>query len=283
MIDLIIVGGGPAGLSAALYVLKAGFSVKIFAKDNGALDKAEKINNYLGFNDINGRELLDICKRHAVGLGAEINTDEVTGITWNDSFDITTPSYREQGKAVLIAAGMQRKKPSFKGFDKYEGNGVSFCAVCDAFFYRGKNVAVIGSGEFALKEIQELNAAKNIFLLTNGEELSAAFPENITIYGNTINELFGNERIEGIRFSDGKEILIDGLFMALGTADASAFAKELGLIMQNGKIAVDENMKTSLNGVFAAGDCTGGVMQVSTAVGDGAKAGLSAVKYLRKL
>lgn len=283
MTDLIIIGGGPAGLSAALYVLRAGFSVKIFAKDNGALNNAEKIGNYLGFSDIGGKELLSLFRKHAAGLGAEINTDEVTGITWDDNFTVTTPSCKEQGKVVLIASGMQRKKPLVKGFEKYEGNGISFCAVCDAFFYRGKNVAVMGNGEFALKEIQELKAAKSISLLTDREEISAVFPDDVRVYNSTVKELFGNERLEGVRFSDGNEILTDGLFMAQGTADAGAFAKELGLVIKNGKIAVDENMKTSLNGVFAAGDCTGGIMQVSAAVGNGAKAGLSAVEFLRKL
>lgn len=285
MTDLIIIGGGPAGLSAALYVLRAGFSVKIFAKDLGALQNAEIIDNYLGFDEsVSGMELLEKSKRQVIRKGAQIYTDEVVSLSWNNVFEITTPSGKENSRAVLIASGASRKKLKISGLDKFEGSGVSYCAVCDAFFYRGKDAAVVGGGEFALNEVNELiNAAKSVSLLTNGEEISAMFPKTVKIYNERITEVFGKERLEGVRFADGKEINVDGIFIAYGTADAGALARELGLALKNGKIAVDENMKTSLAGAFAAGDCTGGVMQVSVAVGEGAKAGLSAVEFLRKL
>lgn len=285
MCDLIIIGSGPAGLSSALYVLRAGFTVKIIAKDGGSLQKAEKIENYLGFETpVTGSDLLKMGKNQVKRLGANIINDEVTGISWNGGFIVSTPSVKEKAKAVIIATGAVRKAVSVPNLSEFEGAGVSYCAVCDAFFYRGKNVAVLGSGEFALNEVKELlGIANSVSLLTNGTEINADFPESVKIYPQPIKEIIGDTTLQGVRFNDETVLPLDGLFVAFGTADASALAKELGLALKNGKIAVDENMRTSLKGAFAAGDCVGGVLQISVAVGEGATAGLSAVQFLREL
>lgn len=284
MTDGIIIGGGPAGLSAAIYLLRAGFSVKIIAKDFGALQKAEKIDNYFGFEmPVSGTELIRKGREQVLRLGASVCEDEVTGLSWNKDFIITTPNGKECSKTIILATGTQRKNPEIRNTARFEGCGVSYCAVCDAFFYRGKNVGVLGGGEYALNEVGELiGLAESVSLITNGTEITAAFPKSVRIYEDPVEELFGNDRLEGVRFAGGEKLYIDGLFIAYGTAGATAFAKELGLLLKEGKIETDENMKTSIPGVFAAGDCTGGVLQVSKAVGDGAKAGLSAVEFLRK-
>ncbi|MBS6196076.1 MAG: NAD(P)/FAD-dependent oxidoreductase [Clostridiales bacterium] len=283
MTDVVIIGNGPAGLSAALYILRAGFSATIVGKDNGALEKAESIQNYFGLErPLSGHELVETGKKQVLALGGKLVQDEVVGIAWDGDYTVTTSKDSIQTKAIILTTGASRKRMKIKNIDRLEGYGVSYCAVCDAFLHRGKDVAVLGNGEYALHEVKELqNIVGHITLLTNGLEPAVEFPSEVTIVTTPLEELTGEKSLESIRFQDGSTLDVSCLFVALGTAKGSDLARKLGIRLEDERIIVNEQMDTGLPGVFAAGDCTGGILQVSVAVGEGAKAALSCIRYLR--
>lgn len=285
MNDVVIIGSGPAGLSAALYILRAGFSVTVIGKDNGALEKAESIQNYFGLErPMSGHELVEIGKKQVRELGGTILQDEVVGIKWDGDYTVSTVNTEISAKAIILTTGASRKRMKIKSLDQFEGYGVSYCAICDAFLYRGREVAVLGNGEYALHEIQELiNITGPITLLTNGMEPATYFPPQVNIITTPLAELTGDQYLESIRFQDGTSLKTSCLFVALGTAKGSDLARKLGIRLEDERIVVNEQMDTGLPGVFAAGDCIGGVLQVSVAVGEGAKAALSCIRYLRSL
>jgi thioredoxin reductase (NADPH) len=180
---------------------------------------------------------------------------------------------------LILAMGKSRKQPNIKGLQNFEGKGISYCAVCDAFFFRGKNVAVLGNGNYARHEAEYLsNVANSVIVLTNGEDTKDI--EGFEVISKKISHLEGTERLERIVFDEGS-IEVDGLFVAQGFAGATELATKLGVMCNDGNIIADENCKTNLDGCFAAGDCIGGILQLSTAVGEGAKAALSAIKYVK--
>jgi len=281
--DVIIIGMGPAGISAALYVKRAGMSCFIIGKDGGALEKAEKIENYYGLeNVVSGHELIETGKKQAKKLGAELINAEAVGINWDGNYKIETTAGEFSAKAVILAVGSARNKAKIEGISDFEGMGVSYCAVCDAFFYRNKTVAVLGNGEYANHEIKELlPTSAKVYLLTDGKNPETDF-SSVEIKTEKIKKLYGEGKLQGIEFENGEKLEIDGLFVALGTAGAADFAKKIGAETENNKIIVDEKMRTNLPGLFAAGDCIGGVLQVSVAVGEGAVAAMSAIEFVRK-
>lgn len=285
MNDVVIIGSGPAGLSAALYILRAGFTVTVIGKDNGALEKAESIQNYFGLeHPISGHELVEIGKKQVRDLGGTILQDEVVGIKWDGNYAVSTVNEVIPARAIILTTGTSRRRMKIKNIDRLEGYGVSYCAICDAFLYRGRDVAVLGNGEYALHEIQELiNITGQITLLTNGLEPAADFPPKVNIITTPLEELTGEQYLESIRFQDGTSLETACLFVALGTAKGSDLARKLGIRLEDERIIVNEQMDTGLPGVFAAGDCIGGILQVSVAVGEGAKAALSCIRYLRSL
>ncbi|MBR4304280.1 MAG: FAD-dependent oxidoreductase [Clostridia bacterium] len=281
MFDILIIGIGPAGLSAAIYGARANLKVLAIGKDGGALQKADKIENYFGITDTpSGTQLWQRGIEQARKLGAEIKTAEITGVEWTGNYIVHTTSGSFEGKTLVFAMGNARKKPDIAGIEKYEGMGVSYCAVCDAFFFRGKNVAVLGAGNYALHEAEYLkNVAAKVTVLTNGKpaEDIAGFD---TVMGK-ITALMGDDSLEGVEFADGTTLKVDGLFVAEGFAGAGELATKLGVVSENGVIKVDSDGCTNLPGCFAAGDCIGGTLQVASAVSEGAKAALSAIKYVR--
>ena len=283
MYDVIIVGAGPAGISASLYTIRRNLKTLIIYKEKSALEKSTKIENYYGFeNGINGEELYKIGIRQAQNIGAEVIKDEVTNIKidyLNEkeyTFKVETLNNEFKAKSVILATGNKKNKPNIKNMDKYEGKGISYCAICDGFFYRNKNVAVIGNGDYAIAEAKDLqNIAKSITILTNGKKKPEFRAENININTKEIDQIEGENKVEEIDFVDNTKMKIDGIFIAQGVAGSTEFAKKIGAKINNDKIVVDENMETSIKGLFACGDCTGGLYQVSKAVYDGTKAGLA--------
>ena len=270
MFDICIIGKGPAGISAALYTLRAGLDTLIIGKDFGALEKASDIGNYYGVNSISGKELAEIGVRQAEKLGAKIIDDEVISISYDSCFEIKTILNSFKCKALLLATGSARKAPLINGLKDFEGRGVSYCAVCDGFFYRGKNVAVLGSGSYAMSECGHLLAlAGSVTMLTNGQPVLENIVDGI--------------KIENRKFNEESFMPVDGLFVAVGTASSVDFARKLGAIVADNKIQTEKDFSTNIPGLYAAGDCVSEVMQVSVAVGQGAIAGLSIIKFIRKL
>lgn len=286
MTDMVIVGSGPAGVSAGLYLLRAGFSTLLVGMENGALEKAEKIENYYGLErPVSGKELAQIGRKQVASLGGRLIQDEVVGVEWKgQGFTVSTSKSKLDAKAVLIATGSSRRTLPIENMTPLEGKGVSYCAICDAFFYRGREVGVLGSGEYALHEVTELiDIASHVTVLTNGKEPTAAFPGRVTVVKTPIKRLNGEAGLESVSLTDGRQLPMEGLFVALGSAGASELGKKLGLMLEQNKIVVNQNMETAIPGVFAAGDCVQGVQQIATAVATGAVAGLSAIRYLRSL
>ncbi|MDR3344075.1 MAG: NAD(P)/FAD-dependent oxidoreductase [Oscillospiraceae bacterium] len=285
MADVCVVGAGPAGISAALYALRGGFSVTVLDNGSGALRKAEKIENYYGFAEpICGDELAANGRAQAVRLGAELVTAEAVSLAPAEGgFVIGTAGGAElTSRAVVLAAGSPRKTPSIPGLVALEGHGVSYCAVCDAFFYRKKQAAVLGFGEYAKAEAAHLlPLAGSVTLLTNGEEPGADFPPEVTIVTARLAEFLGEKRLERVRFADGGTLPLDGVFVAYGTAGSADLARKIGALTQGSAIIADAHGQTNIPGLYAAGDCTGGTLQIAKAVYDGMNAGLSLIKYLR--
>lgn len=285
--DAIIIGKGPAGISAALYIKRANFNVLVIGKDGGALEKTKEIDNYYGFsNTISGKELLINGINQAKRLGVPIETDEVIGIEYSGLYHVKTRNNKFDAKTVILATGASRKTPKIKEIKELEGKGVSYCAVCDAFFYRNRDVSVLGSGDYALEEAKTLlPVAKSVSILTNGEELvqnRSINYDDFSVKEKEIEEISGNDRISEVKFKDGSNIKTEGLFIAVGVASSTDLARKLGAVIKDNNIVVDKNMATNVPGLFACGDCTGGLLQISKAVYEGATAGLECIKNLRK-
>lgn len=284
MVDVIIIGNGPAGVSAAIYIQRAGLKSLIIGKDAGSLGKAEKIENYYGFvNPISGKKLVSSGLLQAKRLGATYIKDEVTGLNYDGNFIVNTKNKSFTSKSVLIATGTVKNKPKIKGLKEFEGRGVSYCAVCDGFFYRGKGVAVVGNSDYALHEAKELlPLVKSLTLLTNGNNLNTNIPSNINVNFKKILSIEGGDTAEYINFDDGSAVNFDGIFIAIGSASSSDLAKKIGAEIEKDNIVVDKNLQTNIEGLFAAGDCTGGMLQISKAIYEGSKAGTEIIKFIRK-
>lgn len=286
MTKLIIIGDGPAGASAALYALRGNIDTTVISKGYGALEKAHAIENYYGLaTPLPGKELHDLGVSQVRKLGADIVSKEVVGINFDGKFKVLTADEEFSADALIIATGTSRKVPRIKGIADFEGLGVSYCAVCDGFFHRGKDVAVLGSGKYALHETQALlPIAGSVTVLTDGTSPEVEFPSEIKVDERKISHLDGSPMaLSTVVFDDSSSMTISGLFIAQGSASSTDLARKVGIATDSNKIVVDENMATNIPGIFACGDCTGGLLQVSKAVYDGATAGNSVVKYLREL
>lgn len=285
MYDVAIIGAGPAGISAGLYAKRAGLNVLVLYYGESNLEKAVDIENYYGFsNGIDGKTLYNNGIKQAENLGIELKKEEVLKIEKlnEKEFKISTLNMEYESKTVIIATGNKKIRPNIKGIIEFEGKGVSYCAICDGFFYRNKNVAVIGNGNFAISEAEELqNIVNNVKILSDGLEVK----ENRSFEVDTkkIKEIHGENKVQSIEFEDGSKMDVDGIFIALGEAGGSDFAKKMGVIIDNktSNIIVDENMQTNIEGLFSCGNVTGGLLQVSKAVYEGSIAGLAVVNYLK--
>ncbi len=284
MYDVIVLGKGPAGIQAAVYIKRSNLNVLIIGKDGGALSKAEKIANYYGFTQISGPELLEQGFKQAQSLNIEIVSEEVTGLSYGLEYTVTTTQNTYQSKAVIIATGSPRATIKIPNLKELEGKGVSYCAICDAFFYRKKIVGVLGHGDYAAQEAHELvNVADEVIVFTNGLEPTGHFDSRVKFVKDKIKNLVGIDRLQAITLDNDSTIELSGLFIALGSASATDLALKIGALVENNKIVVDEKKQTNVPGLFAAGDCTPGIMQIAKAVGDGCIAGLETIAYIRKL
>lgn len=290
MYDVIIIGKGPAGISASLYTVRAKLATLVIGKDGSALKKAGKIENYYGFSTpVSGEYLLKEGENQALRLGAEILDEEVIEIKKNDFFEVKTSNNTFISKAVLLATGSQQKKINVENLESFEGKGVSYCSTCDGFFYNNLKVGVLGFKDFAVHEAYELLVyTKDITIYTNGRELelSEEYKDEATNYKvnkKTITKIDGADFLQRIHFDDGTSEEIEGIFVAYESASSADFARKLGIMTDNNHVLVDKDMQTNMDGVYAAGDCTGGFKQIATAVGQGALAGRKIIEYVRNI
>ena len=285
MFDVIIIGAGPAGISTGLYTKRANLKTMIIYQNNSSLEKAELIENYYGFSKgIIGKDLYKEGINQAKNLGIELKNEEVINIKMKENgFDIITDKNEYKTKNIVLATGNKKNVPKIKGIQEFEGKGISYCAVCDGFFYRNKDIAVIGNGKYAISETNELiNLANQITILTDGEKAPEIRADNVKIDTRKIEEIQGEKRVEQIKLEDNTIIKTDGIFVAKGVAGSNEFAKKLGIITNKYKIVVNEKMETNIPGIYACGDCTGGVLQISKAVYEGTKAGLEIIKRVKQ-
>ena len=280
MYDVIVIGSGPAGISASIYLKRARKNVCIITDENSALKKASKIENYYGVKSISGEELYNIGIKQVQDLNIPIVKDEVTNINLENNFIVTTVNREYEAKYVIIATGTNRTAPNVKGIKEFEGKGISYCAICDGFFYRNKNVAVIGNGNYAIHEAETLKPiAKSVTILTNGEEIiENRSTSDFEINETPIREFRGNNVIEEVEFANNNIKRIDGVFIAIGTASSTDLARKIGAVVKGNNIFTNENMETTVDGLYACGDCTGGLLQVNKAVYEGTIAALDIIK-----
>lgn len=280
MYDVIVIGSGPAGITAAIYAKRRNLSILVISNGMGALQKAEKIDNYYGFeNGVSGKKLYENGIKQAKNLGIDFIEDEVINIEYINQFTIETVNSKYEAKAVILATGVSRNIPNIKGIKEFEGKGVSYCAVCDSFFYKGKDVAVLGDGNYAIHEFETLKpVASSVTILTNGNTMVENRDSSIEVNSKKIREFRGDTKLEEVEFEDNTIQNLNGVFIAMGTASSSDLARKIGARIENNNIIVNENMETTVPGLFACGDCTGGLLQISKAVYEGAKAGLAVLK-----
>ena len=280
----VIIGGGPAGVSAALYLARANIKTAIVENGPGALARAHKIDNFYGIA-ASGIKLYAEGLEQARSLGVEIIQDEVLAVEYYDSFVLTLKHSPEPLPApvLILATGTKNVTLNLPGLVELEGKGISYCAVCDGFFFRKKKLAVLGHGAFALHEAEYLrHIAAEVTVLTNGQDDSAAKAAGFATITTPVTAVTGTDKLSAVRFADGSELEVSGLFVALGTADSTDLARKLGAQLQGRFIKVDADGATNIPGLFAAGDCVGGLRQVAKAVHDGARAGLATIKFLRQ-
>jgi thioredoxin reductase (NADPH) len=297
--DLIIVGAGPAGLTAGLYAIRTGLKVAIISKDiGGTTNSILLLENWPGFSG-SGTELMkkfyDQLKEYE---GVEFIMSDVENIDKkNDLFIVKTKKDEFQSEAIILATGTERRKLNVPGEKEFTGKGVSYCVTCDAFFFKGKTVGVVGGSDCAAVSALALSdLAKKVYIIYRGEKLRCEDinskrleeKENVEIVYNTMpKEIKGDKKVTsfvGIEKGKEREIELDGVFIEIGSVPLTKFTKNLGLKLdKEGYIIVEENMNTSVKGVYAAGDITHQKLkQVVVASSDGAIAAKSAYDYLKK-
>ncbi len=285
MRDVIVIGAGPAGISASLYAKRANLDTLVFDAGKSQVADAHKIDNYYGFpNGISGGDLYSNGIEQAKNLGVEILNSEVTGVkVLENGYAIVAGEKDYETHAIIIATGKKQLRPAIAGLQDFEGKGVSYCAVCDGFFYRKKKVVVIGAGNYAFSEANELShIAQSVQILTNGEPTELTSTEKISLDERKIKKICGSAKVESVEFEDGTKIETNGVFVALGSAGGADFAKKLGIALDGDSILTDKDMATNISGVFSCGNATGGLLQICKAVYEGAVAGISATNFVRK-
>lgn len=281
--QIIIIGGGPAGVSAALYLARAAIKTLIIENGPGALSRAHKIDNYYGVA-ASGSELYTKGLEQAKALGITVINDEVLNVEYTDSFTVHLKNTAKilTAPVLLLATGTKNITLNLPELVEFEGKGVSYCAVCDGFFFRKKQVAVLGNSAYALHEAEYLkHLATSVTILTNGKDDSLAVAAGFTVRKEVIKAIVGENKLQSIHFAEGPALNVDGLFIAMGTADSTDIARKLGAQLDGRFIKIDTDCATNIPGLFAAGDCTGGLMQIAKAVHEGARAGLAALKFIR--
>ncbi len=295
--DLIIIGAGPAGLTAGIYAARSGLKTAIISKDiGGTANSIFRIENWPGFKGT-GADLMKKFYEHLKNYDVNLIMDDVDKIERkNKKFLVYTKKENLETGAIIIAIGRERKRLDIPGEDKLRGRGVSYCVTCDAFFFKNKITAVIGGSDCAATSALALaDVAKKVYVISKGEKLKCEVinskrleeKKNVEIRYNAVPvEIKGKEKVEGLIVKDGKkekEIKLDAIFIEIGSTSITELTKNLGLkLNEEDFIVVDEEMRTSIPGIFAAGDITSNKLkQVLIASSQGAIAAKSASEYLK--
>ncbi len=297
MVDIIIVGSGPAGMSAAVYGKRAGLSVLVIEKvyyGTGQVAESSHVDNYLGIPGINGYELGEKFRSHAEGLGVEFKDGEV--IRFEKAADRWYVHLKNgetlESKTVVYAAGAAHRHLGVPGEEEFSGKGVSYCATCDGAFFKGKDVAVVGGGNTAMDDAIYLSDICNKVYLVHRRDVFRGDATTLTKLKETENielvvpakvqEVKGGQVVTALQLEDGRSLEVSGVFVAVGMQPATSMLQGIVLMDDNGYIIADETGKTSAAGFFAAGDVrTKELRQIITAVADGANAATSAERYIR--
>ncbi len=302
MYDIIIIGAGPAGLTAALYGLRADKKVLIIEKENfgGQITFSPKVENYPTQKQISGSELAQLMLDQVMEHGADIELAEVIGIlNEEDKKIVVTNSGEYEGRSVIIAVGSKHRQLGLPRENELVGKGVSYCAVCDGAFFSGMDVAVVGGGNTALQEAIMLSEycthvtiVQNLSAMTGEGRLVAALEKksNVTmIFDTVVTELLGEEELNGLSLRNTKteqitSLPVNGVFVAIGQVPENECFTNVTALNDYGYIVADERCLTDTDGIFVAGDCrTKQVRQITTATGDGAVAALAACRYVDQL
>ncbi len=303
MYDLIIIGSGPAGLSAAVYAKRAGLNTVVLEKDpmsGGQVLTTYEVDNYLGMPGINGFDMGMQFRAHADKLGVEFKETEVTGIEdLGSSKLVKTETGDMETKAVLVATGARHAHLQVPGEEELSGMGVSYCATCDGAFFRNKTVAVVGGGDVALEDaIYLARFCSKVYLIHRRDELRgarvlqeelAALPNVEVLYSHTVSEIQGEEQVEGLLLKDVKSgeekvLPVNGIFIAVGIHPVSELLKGMAEQDEQGYVLAGEDGKTSVEGIYVAGDIRKKPLrQIITAVADGANAAVSAGQYINRI
>lgn len=279
MYDIAIVGSGPAGISAAINAKIRNKSVIIFGNDelSHKVEISREINNYVGFANVTGPELNDAFRKHLKDLEIEITPKRITGVyKMKDKFTLLANRENFDAKCVILALGAETVKP-IPMERELLGKGVSYCATCDGMLYKDKKIAVFCDNADGEEEVEYLSdLASEVYY--SHKFTSKIDKANVTHLKSRITAVIGDSKVSGIELADGTNLDVDGVFFIKQAVSADVLLNKLE--MQNGSIVVDKNMKTSIDGCFAAGDCTGTPYQIAKAVGEGNIAAHSAVKYL---
>jgi len=293
--DLIIIGAGPAGLTAAIYAGRYLLRTLIIGKlPGGKISEVYKICNFPSYKFISGIELTKKIIEQVKDLGIEIKSEEVKEIKKNKVFEIRTDNSNYEAKKILIAVGTEKRKLNVKGEDKFLGNGISYCATCDASFFKNKIVAVVGGSNSALTAALLLaEYAKKVYIIYRKGSFFRAEPAWIKqvnenkkieiILNANVKEIYGKEKPNGIKLDTSQDLKLDGVFIEIGSVPDEKFSKKLGLKTEKGYIVVNKKQETSIKGIYAAGDITNNnLKQVITACGEGAIAATSAYEEIKK-
>ena len=298
MTDIIIIGAGTAGLSAAIYALRAGKSVLLMEQltYGGQIINTPEVENYPGIKSISGFDFAQGLYEQAEALGAELKYEQVTGIEDGEVKKVKTSGGEYECKAIILATGAKNRPLGLDKETEFIGSGISYCATCDGAFFKGRVVAVNGGGNTALEDALFLsNYCKKVYLIHRRDEFRGEAKqvdklkerENIEfVLNSTITELLGEDELKGVRVHDkvsgeDKEIELDGLFIAIGQMPENAAFAPLVELDKGGYIVAGEDCRTNVDGIYAAGDCrTKTVRQLTTAAADGAIAALAACAYI---
>ena len=303
MYDVIIIGAGPAGLTAALYALRANKKILLLEKENfgGQMTFSPKIENYPGYKEISGTALANELFEQVLAQGAELELEEAVKIKDNGGTKtVVTDSSQHECKAVIIATGAKHRLLGAPNEDKYIGNGISFCAVCDGAFYQGKEVIVIGGGNSALQEAillsdtcSKVTVIQNLADFTGEKKLVDVLKSKDNtdyIFNTVIKEFVGTDEdikgavIKNTVSGEESEIRFDGAFVAIGLAPDNKSFEDMAQLDGYGYINSDETCTTKTAGIFTAGDCrTKKIRQITTAAADGAVAALAACNYIDEM